>query len=438
MSKPITTVFPSYSKEPKNPNSAENLTDAKFQLTRAFPFMAFLTLTTEFVFCESVGTMAATTVGGNKVFICEKFLNEELPDTKQRVFVIAHEILHIFLEHNGRQVDNNYHQKLWNVATDYVINAFLVHMEKDNQSGSTHGKMEMPPFGLYDEKYWQWSADAVYQDLLEQADNDPDKAAGQHGGNGDLNEMPSDGNGEPRPFDEVSAEEVTEAERAENRQRIAAAISQSESLDQQKKMGDGAAALLRQFQEIIESKISWKTLLAEYVESTAANQFTYNKVSYMSHNPFGIIYPALDGEHIQVGFGVDTSGSMSSADLNEAASELKGILDQFESWTLELMSCDTEAHLIGEYDSEEGDDFSTIDSNLVGGGGTLASPFVRLVDESDEKPAVLIIVTDGFIPVDDLDTAAIQSDVPVVVLVTSGGNTSLELDNVRVICMDDT
>ena len=66
-------------------------------------------------------------------------------------FVMAHELLHVGLRHDGRRQGRDPY--LWNVACDYVINGWLVEM----------GVGEMPAFGvLYDPELKGESAEAIY------------------------------------------------------------------------------------------------------------------------------------------------------------------------------------------------------------------------------------------------------------------------------------
>jgi len=393
------------------------LVTARIDLVRAFPFMGFLVMSTEYRFTDDLPTMAATTIGGNKIFVSEDFLLGM--NRKERAFVIAHEALHIFLEHIGRQTENNYDPKLWNVAADFCINSYLIELDSNN--------INMPEIGLYDDRFKSKSADEIYHILLEEADNNPDKATEQYG------TPECAGSCGKQPFDHLDKTPMTEAEKAENKQKISAALSQSD-IDSMKQMGSGYSDLIRQLELMIESVIPWKTLLQEFITSTVRNRYTYDRVSRKSYHS-GIIFPTMTGESIDLMFGVDTSGSMSSKDLNEALTELHEIVEVFDSWKLTLLSCDTQPHVIGEYESEEGDDFTSIDTNMVGGGGTDMAPMVHYANESDEEIAVSIIVTDGYIPTETIEEAV--EDIPVIVIVTKDGNQQLELNNCEVVFMND-
>ena len=392
--------------------SKNQLVRAKIDLVRTYPFLGFLVMSTQYHFTDTIPTMAATTIGGNAVFINEKFISTILKNGKERAFVIAHEILHIFLEHIGRQQEMTYNPKLWNVATDYCINSYLVEMKSD--------MLSMPEMGLYDARFKDMSSDEIYSKLLQENQNDPNKASSKHGGD-EVGNDPADGSGNgsgKRPFDEVSDETVSDAAKAENKQKLAAAVGQTNE-ESVKQMGSGAAALYRQFKNLIESKIPWNYLLREFITETCKTKYTYNRISRRSSGR--ILFPAMTGDHINLVFGVDTSGSMSDKDLNDAMSELAAIIANFESWHITLLSCDTDAHVIGEYDSQDGDEFDTIDKKLIGGGGTDMNPMVEYANDMEDAPAVIVILTDGFIP-----PVTTMEEIPVIIVVTRDGNKELE------------
>jgi len=395
------------------------LVTAKIEIIRAYPFLGMLIMGTEYQFTDDIPTMAATTKGpnGNLVLVNEKFLLESLPNKAQRAFVIAHEILHIFLEHISRLTDNNYHGKLWNIATDFCINSYLVELNSK--------KLEMPSMGLYDKKYKDMSADQIYQVLLEENNNDPEEAASGFGGGDPSNES---GAGQ-RPFDEISKEEVSEDAKIGNRQKVAASLSET-SDESLKNMGSGAAGLVRVFRDLIESKIPWAQVLREYIVESAKSRYTYNRPSRRSSG--NVIFPSMTGEHVNLVFGVDTSGSMSEKDLSDAMSELKAVTEEFDSWAITFLSCDTEANEIGSYASEEGDEFITIDKGLIGGGGTDMNPMVEFANEMETPPNAIIIITDGYIP--EVDTV---EDVPVILVVTRDGADDLESAECNIIKMED-
>jgi len=400
-----------------SPESKQKFMTTRVDLIRTFPFLGFLIMSTEYYFTEDLPTMAATTIGGNKVFINPKFIDSLTRE--ESAFVITHEVLHIFLEHVGRQTEMAYNPSLWNIAADFCINSHIVEMKEN--------RVQIPKMALYDIKYKKMSADEIYHKLLEENDGDIKKALEKFG---TVEEVGTSG---MQPLDGIDRTPMTEAEKTDNHQKISASLANSDK-EALKKMGEGYADLLKELEDLLESKIPWQTVLREFITTTSKNRYTYNRISRKSYHG-GIVFPTMEGNEIKLTFGIDTSGSMSDTDLREGLSELYSICEEFDNWKVDLISCDTRAHLIGEYDSEEGDDFSTIDKGLVGGGGTQMGPMVEYANEADEEPAVIVIITDGYIPEAELDDQV--DEIPVIVVVTSAGNESLSLNNCQVIQMND-
>lgn len=394
--------------------SDQNLKTTRIDLNMVLPFLSFLVMSTEYNFTTEVKTMAATTHGGNKIYVNEEFLNSMT--RRERAFVIAHEMLHIFLEHIGRQTDHNYSGKLWNVATDYCINSHLIEL---NES-----RIVMPTFGLYDVRYKSMSADQIYHILLKDSDGDANAAESKFGNCGEPNS----------PFDELNKRPITDGELTNNRQKIAAAICTSD-ISALKSKGMGYSDLIRMFEDLLDSKIPWQSVLREYIIQSSKTRYTYNRPSRKSYHS-KVIFPTMTGDNINLVFGVDTSGSMSSADLTEALTELHSICEEFDNWVVDLVSCDTRVHLIGDYNSEDGDDFCSVDINLVGGGGTEMSPMVEYANDKEDEPSVCIIITDGYIPENELDDMV--DEIPTIVIVTSSGNKDLTLTKCEVLFMTES
>lgn len=392
------------------------LTESKIGLILGFPFLSYLVLGCDYYFTNELPTMAATTIPRNIVYINPDFMMNICKTKQERSFCVAHEILHIFLQHIGRQRINNYDKELFNVAADYCINGYLDQIDKDRRI------ISRPDFVLYEERFLDKSADEIYHILLNEAGGDSQKALEKYGSAGDV------GSGKPVALDDIPDEIMSEAQKEDIRSKIAASLAHSKSAGKERN------SLERLFSSMLDPKIPWETLLQDFIVASTDSRYTYQKINNRSHF---VIFPSLIGDNVSLFFGVDTSGSMDEHDLNEAATECNSIMETFDSWNLTLMSCDTEATIIDELSSEEGDTFNSIDKNLVGGGGTDMAPMIRLAAESETESKCLVIVTDGFIPVDTCEQAIYDAnDLSVIFIVTSNGNKSLSVDGAAVIFME--
>ena len=81
----------------------------------------FGTITSNVHFYED-NTIPTACTDGFDIYYSTEFMNKLTVD--QQVFIIAHEISHIAFNHINRRVDKD--PEIWNIATDAVINAFLM------------------------------------------------------------------------------------------------------------------------------------------------------------------------------------------------------------------------------------------------------------------------------------------------------------------------
>lgn len=81
----------------------------------------FGTITSNVVFYED-NTIPTACTDGYDIYYSKEFMNELTEE--QQTFVIAHEISHIAFNHINRCKDKD--GEIWNIATDAVINAFLM------------------------------------------------------------------------------------------------------------------------------------------------------------------------------------------------------------------------------------------------------------------------------------------------------------------------
>lgn len=96
-----------------------NIEFIKIKLLVKYPFFGSVVANSTFVEEPSISTAATD---GENIYYNPSFI-ESLTDD-QKVFVFAHEVCHIAFDHIFRSEGKD--NKLWNIATDSVINAFLM------------------------------------------------------------------------------------------------------------------------------------------------------------------------------------------------------------------------------------------------------------------------------------------------------------------------
>ena len=128
------------------------LIKAKIELMTRSAFISTIALSAKHTITTSIPTAAV-----HKIHIMYNPQFIEKLSILQLAGVIAHECWHIAFQHSARRGERNF--LIWNAAADYVINYLL-----------TQAGFQLPENCLLNSKYDEnWSTDAVYEDLLQQA-----------------------------------------------------------------------------------------------------------------------------------------------------------------------------------------------------------------------------------------------------------------------------
>ena len=127
-----------------------NLNIIKNGILRKFPYLGATIFNTKFI---PSGKVATASTDGVVVYYSDEFVEKLSFDEK--VFLFAHELLHIMFNHLQRRKDKD--PELWNIATDAVINQML---KAEN--------LPMPEGGIDMEEAINKSADEIYEKLKEE------------------------------------------------------------------------------------------------------------------------------------------------------------------------------------------------------------------------------------------------------------------------------
>lgn len=161
----------------------------------------------------------------------------------------------------------------------------------------------------------------------------------------------------------------------------------------------------RLFKELRKPQTDWRTILNEFVQEEICDySFSPPDRRFGDSDFFLPDFNEKDEKVKNILFMIDTSASMSDDMITAAYSEVKGAIDQFNG-KLE--------GFLGFFDAAvtEPEPFSDEDEFIVikpkGGGGTDFEVIFRYVAENmtDEPPASIIILTDGYAPFPDEEKA---------------------------------
>jgi predicted metal-dependent peptidase len=357
----------------------EKLITARVGLLLKASFFGNLATRLKLVNADEWCTTAAT--DGRNFYYNSRFIDMLRP--KEVEFLFGHEVLHCVYDHMGRRGERD--PVLSNIAADYCVNADLI----KHRVGE---KITTVPC-LFDPKYEGMSYEEVYDKLYENAEKIDiskliDQMLDEHldgEGDGEGGDGEGDKNGKGRP--KLSAEEK-QAIKDEIKEAMLAAAQTVDGA------GNLPAGVRRIIQDLTEPKMNWREFLRMQLESTIKSDFTWMRNSRRGWHMDAVMPGMKNDEMIDIVVSIDASGSMSESILNDVLSETAGIMEQFPSYRIHVLSFDTEVYNPQQYDSENLD--SITDYKIQGGGGTDFDCVFDYFKENDIQPKRHIMFTDGY------------------------------------------
>ena len=368
---------------------AERLMMGRVRLLLNKPF--FGNLATRLI---PVPTYKVPTAGtdGRRFFYNPAFL-KHLTDNEV-LFLCGHEVLHCVFDHFGRRERRN--PQLYNMAGDYIINIILA----DEQVGDIITTVPI----LLDYKYRGWTSEEVYDDLIENCKNpqetldfhfdmdgegEGDATSGQGPGEGDN----EDGQGDiQKDLDaEFGGGALSDEEKKQLKDELKEAIIEAAN---QAGAGNVPGGIERMIKEWTEPKMDWRSVIRAQVESCLRDDYTFMRPSRKSHST-NCILPGMDrAEKIEVACALDMSGSIGQQQATDFLSEVKGILDQYEDFELNVWCFDTDIYNHVKYTPDNADEIDRY--QLQGGGGTSFEVNWTYMKENEIEPKQFIMFTDGY------------------------------------------
>jgi len=314
-------------------------------------------------------TVAAVNEKLREVYFNPGFkLNEE--ETR---FIMAHELLHVGLRHQGRCRGRDAY--LWNVACDFVINGWLLEM----------GIGAPPSFGLlHDEELKGLSVEEVYGRLAVDLRRYRKLATLRGVGLGDM------------LGEAASGPLFTDLDTFYRE-----ALMQGLSYHQEKRRGLLPAALIEEIIALAQPPIPWDVELARWFDAFFAlpeKKRSYARPSRRQSATPDIARPRLapqpaDEEPRTFGVLLDTSGSMERSLLAKALGAIASYAISREVPMVRLVFCDAAAYDEGYLPPDE----IAWRVRVKGRGGTVLQPGIDLLEKAKDFPAKgpFLIITDG-------------------------------------------
>lgn len=346
------------------------------------PFFGHLVMNLKLVEtnCDQNKLSTAAT-DGKHIWFNTEFVQKIYKSKSEHVsFLLAHEVMHCVLNHFTRR--NGREPKKWNYAADYVINAMLL------ESGFTliPSDSDKTKYGcLYDKKYDGMTTEQVYNLL----DKEEKKNSDAHSDKCTLDSHPGD---EDYPAeDQTGKQSEAEAQEIDDKWKDvlvkAAASAGADNIP---------AGIKRLLDSFIAPKIKWHEVLRKCISEYTKADYTWMRPN-RRHFSSGIILPSMNKqEKINIAVAVDTSGSISSDDINAFMSEIKGIVSMYDEYEVNAAYFDTCVHNPSTFSDEAG--FENFVNSIAGGGGTNFESWWHHSNDNGwlTKANAVVFFTDGY------------------------------------------
>ena len=358
----------------------DKLTTARVGLLLKAPFFGNMATRMRLIDASDWCPTAAT---NGRDFMYNKDFVTKL-STKKLEFLFAHEICHAIFDHFGRLGSRN--PQLANIAQDFAVNQILV----DERIGEKITEVKI----CYDPKYRGLAWEEIYDQLYEQAEKIPmDQLLKQLGELLDEHikeeEGAGSGNGKTKDGKDKPVLSKEEAERI--RQEIKEAMIQSAAAAG---AGKTPAGIMRMIKSMTEPKMDWRQLVQQEIQSIVRNDYSFTRVNRKSMHSGAILPGMKEATTIDVAIAIDMSGSIGEEDATVFLSEIKGIMDQYEDFSINLWCFDTAIYNHQAITHDNAEDL--VEYVPEGGGGTDFEVNFQFMEENDIRPKKFIMFTDGY------------------------------------------
>ena len=327
----------------------EALSKAKIKVmaTQNTTFFSTLMLGMTHKFDDSIPT--ACTDGLVCSYNPQFFMDQCAPD--ERPGLVLHETMHPAFEHVRSDRIGQRDHKRWNGAGDYVINGRIDDLG-----------FKLPQNGLLDHQYDGMSTEQVYDALPLSF------------------KMPSD------LLDIQSGTPDTKQQQTMDRLLVRAVTASKAAGD---KPGSIPQEIDRYVHELLNPRVAWYKILRSLMTSTLAKlDWTYRKPN-RRYFPEHILPSQFSEGLANITVAIDTSGSVSQAQIAHFITEVEFILKNLKPTWLDFICWDsTMKQPQRVYSLSE-----VKNLKIKGGGGTNVEPVMQWAAEN--KPAAVLVFTDG-------------------------------------------
>ena len=333
------------------------MTKARAQILLKMPFFGSIALGLKTVAVGDIPTMATD---GKRLMYNPDFAHKI--GLEKTMGVVCHEVMHVVNKHHLRLGTRN--PDKWNVATDYAINGTL------KEAG-----ISLPEDGLFDDKYLNWSAERIYDDL-------PDEIMDELSPGWDVGGVIQLTNEDGSPLSEADRKLIGDLQDAKTFQAAQTA----------KAVGKLPAGIEQMIDKMRKPVVEWHDLLRRALGGDIPDDYTWVRVNRKWLTGYNIYMPGTNkfgiGKLVAIN---DTSGSVQNYELEQFLGELSSIASDMGASEITVIGCDADVQSVEHYNP--GDQIQTL--NCTGRGGTCAAPAFEYLSEYGYQPDTIIYFTDG-------------------------------------------
>ena len=361
--------------------AVDTLITARVRLLLRHPF--FGNMATRLRLVDGSDWCSTLATDGRTFYYNVGFVNK--CDATEMEFGFAHEVLHNVFDHMGRRQSRD--PQLSNIAADYAANQILV----DEKIGAVPKFIKI----FQDHKYRGKSYEEIYEELESKAikidfsklgellDEHLDGEGQDGDGDGD-DEKDENGKSKGRP-------KLSEEEKKKIKDEIKEAMISAASAAG---AGKTPAGVMRMIKDYTEPKMDWRQLLRMNIQSMIRNNYSFMRPSRKGWHTGAILPGMMNDETIDVCIGIDMSGSIGDAQAMDFITEVKGIMDEYVDYNIQLWCFDTEVYNYAKFTADNGEDLMNYE--VKGGGGTDFDANYNFMKANGIEPKKFIMFTDGY------------------------------------------
>jgi len=352
----------------------EKLTTARVGLLLKAPFFGNMATRMRLIQSDDWCPTAAT--NGRDFFYSTEFVKKL--SVKKLEFLFAHEICHAIFDHFGRVGSRD--RMLSNIAQDYAVNQILV----DERIGEKITEVQI----CYDPKYRGMAWEEIYDILWDQAEKiSLPELMKQLGDLLDEHIKEGDDDGEGKDGKPTISKEDLQKIKDEVKQAMIQSAAAAGA-------GKTPAGIQRLIKNMTEPKMNWRELIRQEIQSIVRNDYSFTRPNRKGWQTGAVLPGMKEATTIDVAISIDMSGSIGDDDATTFLSEVKGIMDQYEDFKINLWCFDTEIYNHMAITHDNSDDL--VNYEPAGGGGTDFEVNFQFMKDNDIKPKKFIMFTDGY------------------------------------------